>query len=148
MAATKKVADQTEAFEKLTGIGADSYKEGYEKFAQGVSAVADFQKGSMEALMASAGAFAKGFEKLTSEQTSFAKTAFEEVVANAKASSTSKSVQEAIDLNSDFVRKSIEKNLAQVTKVADIWVETAKETAEPLTAQYGELVEKIQAFRP
>ncbi len=147
MAATK-TTEAADAFEKMTGVGADSFKEGYAKFAEGVSSVADFHKSSIEALMASAGAFAKGVEKLTSENTAFAKASFEETVANAKAASSSKSVQEAIDLNSDFVRKSVEKNLAQVTKVADICVETAKDSFEPLTVRYGELVEKIQAYRP
>lgn len=148
MAATKKTASQADAFETMTAMNPEAFKEGYEKFAEGVSAVADFNKGAMEAFMASAGAFARGVEKVTSENTAFAKAAFEETTATAKAAAASKSVQEAIDLNNDFVRASLEKNLGQVNKVADIWMKTAKETVEPLTAHYGEFVEKIQTYRP
>lgn len=148
MAATKKTAEGAEVFEKMMNINPESFKEGYEKIAEGMTAMADFQRGSVEAFMASAGAFTKGFEKLASEQTAFAKSAFEDGLASAKAASTSGNAQEAVDLNRDFVSKAIEANLGQVSKVTDIFVETTKETVEPLTAHYGELVEKIQAYRP
>ncbi|WP_425409079.1 phasin family protein [Hyphococcus sp.] len=147
MAATKKTKTAADAFE-ISGFSPESFKDGYEKFAEGMTAVADFHKESLEALMASAGAFAKGVEKLTAEQSAFSKSAFEDTVAKAKAAASSSTVQEAIELNSDFVRSSMEKNLGQINKVADIWSETTKETVEPLTARYSELVEKIQAYRP
>jgi len=148
MAASKKTANGADAFEKMMNINPETFKEGYEKIAESMTAMADFQKGSVEAVMASAGAFAKGFEKLTSEQSTFTKTALEEGLENAKAASAASNVQEAIELNRELVRKTIEANLGQVSKVTDIVIETAKETVEPLTAHYGEFVEKVQAYRP
>ena len=147
MAAAKKTATAADAFDMKT-FSPESFKEGYEKFAEGVSSFADFQKESLNALMASANAFAKGVEKLTAEQTTFSKAVFEDTVATAKAATSSKTLQEAIELNSDFMRTSVEKNLGQINKVADIWTTTAKDTVEPLTARYTELVEKIQSYRP
>lgn len=147
MAATKKTATAADVFD-FKAFSPESFKDGYEKFAEGLNTFADFQKESLEAVMASAGAFAKGVEKLTAEQTAFSKAAFEDTVANAKAAAASKTVQEAIELNSDFVRTSIEKNLGQINKVADIWSETTKGAVEPLSARYSDLVEKIQAYRP
>lgn len=148
MTATKKTDKTADAFETLTTVNPEAFKEGYEKFAEGASTVADFQKDSYEAFVASAGAFAKGFEKLASEQTSFVKTAFENTVANAKAVASAKSPQEAFELSSEFARSAVENNLGQVNKAADLWIETTKETVEPLTARYSEMVEKIQSFRP
>ena len=145
---TKKTTKEATGFETMTSFGPENFKEGYEKFAEGVSSMADFHKESLNAFMASAGAFAKGFEKLTSEQSAFSKAAFEDTVASAKAAASAKTLQEAIELNSDFMRESVEKNLGQINKVADICAATAKDTVEPLTARYSELVEKIQAYRP
>ena len=54
--------------------------------------------------MASATAFAKGVEKVTKEQSAFFKATYEDGVATAKAASASKSVQEAVELNSEFFR--------------------------------------------
>jgi len=144
MATAKTAAD---AFD-MKAFGPDSFKEGYEKFAEGMSTFADFQKESLNAMMASAGAFTKGMEKLTSESAAFSKSAFEETVATAKAASAAKTLQEAMELNSDFMKTSVEKNLGQINKVADIWASTAKDTVEPLTERYSALVEKIQSFRP
>ncbi|WP_375206268.1 phasin family protein [Hyphococcus sp.] len=142
--ATKTTA---EAFD-MKAFSPESFKEGYEKFAEGMSSFADFHKESLNALMASAGAFAKGVEKLTAENASFSKSAFEETVATAKAASAAKTLQEAIELNSDFMKSSVEKNLGQINKVADIWTSTTKDAVEPLTERYSALVEKIQAYRP
>lgn len=147
MAAAKKTATAAEAFD-MTAFSPDSFKAGYEKFAEGMTSFADFQKESLNALMASAGAFAKGFEKLTSESTAFSKAAYEETVATAKAATAAKTLQEAIELNSDFMRATVEKNLGQINKVADICATTAKDTVEPLSARYSDLVEKIQSYRP
>lgn len=145
MAAAKK--NTADAFD-IKALSPESFKEGYEKFAEGVSTMADFHKESLNAMMASAGAFAKGVEKVTAEQASFSKAAFEDTVATAKAAAGSKTVQDAIELNSEFMRTTVEKNLGQINKVADIWAATAKDTVEPLTERYSDLVEKIQAYRP
>ncbi|GJL92870.1 phasin family protein [Hyphococcus sp.] len=145
--ATDKKTTASDAFD-VNAFGPESFKEGYEKFAEGVSSFADFQKESLNALMASASAFTKGFEKLSAEQAAFTKASFEDTVATAKAASASKTLQEAIELNSEFIRGSVEKNLGQINKVADICAAATKETVEPLTARYTELVEKIQAYRP
>jgi len=148
MATKKTTAKTADVMDDFSAFGADAFKEGYARFAEGMSGFAEMQKTSAEAFMASAGAVAKGFEKITAEQTTFAKAAFEDSVSTAKEASVAKSFQEAIDLNSEFVRTTVEKNMGQMTKLAEIWTETAKESAEPLTAQYNEMIEKMQAFRP
>ncbi len=137
----------TEAFESLTTFSPDTMKEGYEKFAKGMSSWADFQRESVEAFMASAGVFAKGFEKAATTHASFVKEQFEEGVATAKAAAASKSVQEAVELQNEFMRTSFEKNLGQVSKLADHWTGVTKEATDPLTKRYGQFVELVQAYR-
>ncbi|MEX0645453.1 MAG: phasin family protein [Parvularculaceae bacterium] len=146
MATAKKTASET--FETLTAMNPEALKEGYEKVAKGFSNLADFQKGTFEALVTSAGSLAKGVEKLTSEQTAFAKGAYEDSVAAAKAAATSKSVQEALDIQGEYLRTTFEKNLSQFNKMADQWISTTKEASEPLTARYSEFVEMVQSYRP
>lgn len=149
MAAKKSAVESatTEAFESLTAFSPDAFKDGYEKLAKGMSSFADFQKGSVEALMASAGAFAKGFEKAAATQAGFVKEQFEEGVATAKAAAASKSVQEALELQNEYVRTMFERNLGQATKLADHWSAVAKDAADPLTKRYGEFVELVQSYR-
>ncbi|GJL94389.1 MAG: hypothetical protein DHS20C05_07940 [Hyphococcus sp.] len=148
MTTTKETASESNPFEAFTFASPDTFKQGYEKFAEGVSAFTDFQKGAFEAMTASTSAFTKGVEKLTSEQAAFTKSFYENGIATAKAASASKSAQEALDINTEYFRDVVEQNLGQANKVAEIWMETTKQTVEPLTVRYSELVEKIQSFRP
>lgn len=136
-----------DTFESLTSFSPDTLKDGYEKFSKGLNSFAEFQKSSLEALMASANVFAKGFEQAAATQTSFVKEQFEEGVATAKAAVSSKSVQEAFELQNEFVRTSFEKNLGHATKLADHWTGVAKEASDPLTKRYGEFVELVQSYR-
>lgn len=147
MAGKKTAEGAAETFESVMSFNPDTIKDGYEKFAKGMNTWADFQKGSVEAFMASAGVFAKGFEKAASSQASFVKEQFEEGVATAKAAAASKSVQEAIELQNEFVRNAFEKNLGHATKLADHWTSVAKEAADPLSKRYGEFVEFVQSYR-
>lgn len=148
MANARKTVDATDTFETIAMIKPEAMKEGYEKLAKSMSTFADFQKHSIEAMMASATALAKGFERAASEQSAFAKEAFEESVAAAKAATTSKSVQEAMEIQSDFARTAFEKQLGHATKLADHWNTVAKEAADPITKRYSDLVELVQSYRP
>lgn len=148
MATAKKTAAANDTLETLAGVDPAAFKEGYEKFAKSVSSFADFNKNSLEAMMASAGTFAKGVEKAATEQSAFLKAAYEDSVAAAKATATSKSVQEALDIQSDYVRATFEKNLTQINKMADHWLSTTKQAAEPLTERYSQFVEMVQTYRP
>ncbi len=148
MAAANKTETGGNAFDAFATINPESFKEGYEKFAEGVSAIADFNKGALQAVMDSAGAYSKGVEKLTAENTDFFKSSYERAVSVGKSVAGAQSPQEAFDIQSEFARESVEKNLGQANKVADLWVDTTKKSMAPLTERYSELVEKIQSYRP
>ena len=148
MATAKKTAGAADAFETSAAINADAFKDGFEKFTKGMSEFADFQKNAVEAFMASTGALAKGVEKAAAEQTEFLKAAYEDGIAATTAASSSKSVQDAFEIQSDYMRAAFEKNLGHFNKLADHWVATGKEAAEPLKARYGEFVEFVQSYRP
>ena len=147
-AAEKKTENVTEAFDAFNVGNTEFLKDGYEKMSERMSAFADFQRSTYEAFVASSSALAKGVEKVTSEQTAFAKESYEDGVAAAKAVTTSKSVQDAINAQNDYLRGAFEKNMQQFNKIADSWLSMSKEASEPLTEKYGEFVEKVQAFRP
>lgn len=147
MATAKKTA-ANDPFDAFASISPAFFKDGYEKFSETMGTFVDFQKASIEALMTSAGAVAKGVEQAATDQTTFAKETFDEGVAAAKAAAGSKSVQEALDVHNDFYRQTFEKNLKQLNKTADHFVSVTKEASQPITDQYGVLVEKVQSFRP
>lgn len=146
MAAAKKAAN--EAFEAFTTAKPEAFKEGYEKMAKGMTNLTNFNKDALEAMLASAGTLTRGVERATADQTAFLKAAYEDSVAAFKATASCKSVQEAIDIQSEFMRAQMAKNLGQLSKMSEHWTATAKEASEPLTRRYGEMVEMFQSYRP
>lgn len=148
MATAKKTAAPESGFETISAVSPDALKKGFEKFAKSMSDFADFQKSSLDAMLTSAGSLAKAVEKAASENSAFAKATYEDGVAAARAAAASKSVQEAFDIQSDYMRSAFEKGLNQFNKMADHWISTSKEVSEPLTARYGEFVEIVQSYRP
>lgn len=148
MATATKTAGAAHALETSAAINSDAFKDGYEKMTKGMSELADFQKSSVEAVLASTGAFAKGVEKAASAQTAFLKSSYEDGVAAMTAASTSKSMQDVLEVQTDYLRSAFEKNLGYFNKLADHWIATSKETVEPLKARYGEFVEVVQSYRP
>lgn len=148
MATAKKSASAAETIETWTSATPEAFKEGYEKMASGFGKWADFNRESIEAMMAAAGRLAKGFEKAASDNSAFVKSSYEDGVEAFKATAASKSVQEALDIQSEFARTTVEKNLTQLNKIAEHWASTTKEAAEPITARYNEFVEMVQNYRP
>jgi phasin family protein len=59
----------------------------------------------------------------------------------------SKNVQDAIEIQSDFARTAFEAYVQQMTKLSDIAMNVAKETAEPLQARTAAFVEMVQNSR-
>jgi len=144
----KKIENGTEAFDAFKFGNQEFFTGGFEKMSESMTAFADFQKSSYEAVVSSTTTLAKGVEKAASDQATFVKESYDDGVTAAKAVASSKSVQDAISIQNDFVRTMFEKNLKQFNKAADHWVALTKEISEPLTEQYGEFVEKVQAYRP
>ncbi len=143
-----KIENMSEAFESMTIATPEFFKDSYEKAAKNMSDFADFQKASLEAMMASAGVFAKAVEQSATEHAAFVKESVEDGVSAAQACASSKSIQDVMTVQNDYVRSAVEKNINQFNKVADHWMSVSKEVSEPITEQYGSLVEKVQAFRP
>ncbi len=143
MEARKSAAEGLDTF----GFNTDTFKDGYEKFTNGLNSLTDFQKGSLEAMIAATTAFTKGFEQAASAQAGFVKEQYEDAVALAKAASASKSAQEAVELQTEFARTAFERNLALVTKLAEHWNGVAREASEPMTKRYAEFVELTQSYR-
>lgn len=147
MSATK-TTKPAEMFDVASFMNPDALKGAFEKASESMRDVAAFQKDALEAMMSSAGVYARGVEKATGEQTTFVKEAFDDSAAAVKATTTASSVQEALEIQTEFARAAFEKNMSFASRIADHWTSVAKEAADPLAKRYGDFVEKVQTFRP
>jgi len=147
MAAAKKTTTKNNGFDAMS-MNTEAFKENFEKMNKSFEQMADFQKESLDAMMSAASSFAGNIEKMSSEQTEFTKSSFDEGMKAAKAIAACKSPQEALDVNTEFFRTAFERNMAQFNKMTEMLMSTSKDAVEPLTDSYNHFVEKVQSYRP
>jgi len=145
--AQKAAANGAEALEAAFKTGADQLKDSFDKATQSYDQLINFNKEMAEAVLKAASAAGKGVETINAEVFAYSRQSVEEGVAASKAMLASKSVQELLELQSDFTKAMFETYFAEATKVRNLALETAKAAAEPLQARITALAELIQAPR-
>lgn len=148
MAAAKKKTKTSEDFFNSDLFDGQAFKENFEKIAGSMTEFVEFQRESLETGMNSLSTVASGMEVVASEQTAFVKESYEIATETFQAASSSKSAQEVIEIQMEFLKSATERNVSFASKLSDHWVSVAKEAFEPTTKHYGEYLEKVQTFRP
>lgn len=151
MATTTKPKSPTngaaETLESVVTASSDALKQGFEKAVKGYDNVATFNKATIDAVMQSASAASKGIEAINAETLAFSKQSIEDAVSATKAALTSRSIQELVEINSDFAKSAFDSYVGQVTKLGDLFVSLAKGTVEPLNGRTAALMEIVQSSR-
>lgn len=136
-----------ETIEQMTTAGNQAFKEGFEKSLKSVNELNAFQKENVEAVIASATAAGKNAEVLNSNAVAYAKTSMESAVAATKALTTAKSVQDMIEVQTDFVKSSMDMFLAELNKTSEIYSGAVKEVTKPINDRFAASVEMVQSAR-
>ena len=127
--------------------GNETMKNGFETVTKGLEQFSALGKGSVEAYMQAATVFAKTLERVNGEVFNFSKQQMEDGVAAFKAVSGAKSVHEAWEVQTDFAKSALDAYVAQATKLNDLWMDAAKQAAEPFSSRFAEMTEKMQEFK-
>ena len=90
-----------------------------------------FGKDGMEAYVASANALTKGFQTIAQEAADYSRKAFEKGSAAVEKATAAKSFDKAIEVQTAFAKESYEAFVAQMTKMNELYVATAKEVYKP-----------------
>jgi len=133
--------------DQFATAGNQAFKDGVEKSLTAINEANAQGKRNMEALSASVTAAAKGAESLGAQTIAYSKKAFEDQVAQAKALSTCKSVQEVVELQTTFAKTAMEAYIGQMNKASEIVSSTLKDALRPLNERATAVVEQFQAAR-
>lgn len=137
----------TETLDKMTQASNKAVKEGFEKSLSALNEFSAFQKDTVDAVIASATATSKSFEELNSNSIAFAKKSMEDGVAAAKSMSSAKSVQEVIEIQSDYAKSAMEAYVAELTKAGELMTGLFKDGFKPLNDRFAAAVEVTQSVR-
>ncbi len=94
----------------------------------------DFQKlgkDNMDLAMKSFGTVSKSWQAIAVEVADYSKKSFEEGAATFEKLASAKSLDKAMEIQSDFVKSSYEGFVAQATKMGELYVDLAKDAYKP-----------------
>jgi len=90
-----------------------------------------FGKDSMDVAMASLGAWTKNAQAIATEFADYSKKSFEDSAAAWEKLLASKSLEKAMEVQSEYIKSSYEDFVAQSTKISELYADIAKEAYKP-----------------
>jgi phasin family protein len=145
---TKAGETGTESLDMAMRNGSEAFKSGFEKAVKGYDQFWDYGRDTVEAYVKAANVAGKGVETLHSEIYAYSKQSVEDSISAAKAIFGSKSVHEAFEVQTDFVKSAFESYVSEVTKLSEILFATTKEAWNPLQGRvqaWAEVVDNTRA---
>jgi hypothetical protein len=102
----------------------------------------NFSKQQLEAFTAASATWTKGLQELAADSTDYAKKAFAAGSAVYEKLLGARSVESAIQIQSEYVKQAYEGFVAQASKVSELYAKVASDAMEPVTWTYANLQAK------
>jgi phasin family protein len=106
----------------------------------------EFQKVGKEGFdtaVRSFGEMNKGFQAIAAEVTDYTKKAFEDSTRAFEQLVGSKSVEQAIEIQSKYVKKASETHIAQTTKLGEMYASLARDAFKPIQDAAAKATQKV-----
>ncbi len=95
----------------------------------------DFQKlgqGNVDTMMKAFGEWNKGWQAITAEVTDYSKRSFEDGTQTLEKLMSAKSLEQAMEIQTSFVKRSYDEYMHQWSKIGGMYAEFAKEAYRPI----------------
>jgi phasin family protein len=99
-------------------------------------------KDNVDATLTSLGVLSKGFQAIAVEMADYTKKAFEDGTAAAEKLFGAKSLDKAVEVQSDYVKAAYEQFVTQATKFGELYAGLAQEAYKPFEANMTKASEK------
>jgi hypothetical protein len=94
--------------------------------------VYEIQKENMDAAMKSFGAMSKAFQAIAVEFANYSKRSLEDHTAATEKLMSAKSLEKAVEMQTEYVRTAYEGFVAHATKIGGLYADLAKELYKPI----------------
>jgi phasin family protein len=102
--------------------------------------VQKLSKDNMDATMKSFGSLSKSMQAIAVEVADYSKKMFENSTAATEKLIGAKSLEKAVEVQSDYVKSSYESFVAEATKLGELYADLAREVYKPFESQFGKVV--------
>ncbi|HEY3815408.1 MAG TPA: TIGR01841 family phasin [Caulobacteraceae bacterium] len=137
----KKTVDQA------TAAGQQAFRDAVEKGVSSLGEINAHSKRNLEAVVESVTAATRGAETLGAQAMAYSKKSFEDGVAVAQSLGSAKSVQEVVEIQTNWAKSALETYLAEVNRWSDTVSASMKDSLKPLNERATAAVERFQATR-
>src|SRR3984957_16160958 len=98
-----------------------------------------FSKDQLEAFTAASTTFSKGLQEIAAESSDYSKKSFAAGSAMYEKLLGVRSVESAIQIQTEFVKQAFEGFVAQATKVSELYTRVASDAMKPVTTAYASI---------
>jgi phasin family protein len=133
--------------DRAAAAGQQAFKETVEKSLAGLGEFNAAGKRNLEAVVESVTAATRGAETLGAQALAFSKKSFEDGVAVAQSLGSAKSVQEVVEIQTNFAKSAMETYLSEVTRWSDTVSASVKDSMKPINERVTATVERFQSAR-
>mgnify|MGYP001355590241 CR=1 FL=1 len=88
-------------------------------------------KEAMDTMLVSFSSLTKGFQQIAAEAAEYSKKSYEEGAATLEKLVSAKTLDKAIEIQTDYAKHSYEGFVAQATKMSELYADLAKEAYKP-----------------
>jgi phasin family protein len=88
-------------------------------------------KEAMDSMLTTVSSMTKGFQQIAAEATEYSKKSYEDGTAVVEKMAGSKSLEKAMEIQSEYVKSAYEGFVAQATKMGELYADMAKEAYKP-----------------
>jgi len=135
------------AVDQFATAGNQAFTDSVEKSIGALNEANAQGKRNLEATVASVTAATKGAEALGAQAIAYSKKAFEDQIAQAKALTSARSLQEVVELQTGFAKLAIESYIAEMNRASETVSSAVKDSMRPLNERAAAVVEQFQAAR-
>jgi phasin family protein len=114
-----------------------------EGFFKAAEEAAEFGRGNIEAMTKATQTFTVGLQDLGKQYFAMSQALSDHAMESAKALASVKSLKEAADIQAAFAKASMERAMAETTKLSEAAFRLAEQAGAPLTARMSLAVEKM-----
>jgi phasin family protein len=129
----------TAGFEKTQA----EVKANMEKAMRTAEEFLSFGQGNVEAVMRSGRIWSEGVQELGKSWAATAQAQFDQAMSTFKALAGVKSLKEAIDLQANLARSSMETAMTETSRLTDASLKLAEQASAPITQRMTQAVEKF-----
>ena len=105
--------------------------------AQNFEDVQKFGKENLDSAVKAMTALTKGYQAIAAEMVDFTKKSFEDSSATIEKIAAVKSLDKAIEVQSEFAKSAYEAAVARATKIGELYTDLMKEAFKPFEATFG-----------